>query len=168
MQLSWENLPYLQNFFQLNFLFSGLEVSSQTLLAARLGFFIMSIAGLGYLTLKIVIRILDCVYAFLSGLGTLPRSFFLLLILVIPLSPESLGSKWMGYLLLVMALFGLSALGAFALVIWKHGIDQTLRLLAFLRSRKPQEREACDAPLHPVPEDNLVRQPMAPPIKEAL
>ncbi len=167
MQLSWENLPYLQNFFQLNFLFSGLEVSSQTLLAARLGFFVMSIAGLGYLILKVAIRILDCVYAFLSGLGTLPRSFFLLLILVIPLSPESLGSKWMGYLLLVMALFGLSTLAAFALVIWKHGIDQTLRLLTFLRSRKPHEKEAGQTSPH-VPQDNLLRQPMAPPIKEAL
>lgn len=167
MQLSWEYLPYLQNFFQLNFLFSGLEVSSQTLLVARLGFFIMSIGGLVYVTLRVVIRLLDCVHAFLSGLGTLPRSFFLLLILVIPLSPESLGSKWMGYLLLMMALFGLSALGVFAIVIWRHGIDQTLRLVEYLRSKKSGKGPVCEPHPH-VSEDNLLRSTMAPPMKGAL
>jgi len=165
MQLSWEYLPYLQNFFQLNFLFSNLEVSSQTLLCARLGFFIMGIAGIGYVALKISIRLLDCLHAFLAGLGALPRSFFLLLILVIPLSPESLGSRWMGYILLVMAILGLSVLSAFALVIWKHGVDQTLRLLEYVRVRKSGDGQGYYSP-RDVPEDNLVRPTMAPPIKE--
>ena len=166
MQIPWEYLPYVQNFFQLNFLFSGLEVSSQTVLLARLVFFMMSIGGIGYLTLKISIRLLDCLYAFLAGLGALPRSFFLLLILVVPLSPDSIGSKWTGYLLLVMAVFGMSVLAAFALVIWKHGIDQTMRLLEYIRSRKSHKDEEYFSPRQ-VPEDNIVRPAMAPPIKEA-
>ncbi len=166
MQIPWDYLPYVQNFFQLNFLFSGLEVSSQTLLLARLGFFLMSIAGLGYAALKISIRLLDCLHAFLAGLGALPRSFFLLLVLVIPLSPDSIGSKWMGYIILVLAMLGLAALSALALVIWKHGIDQTVRLLDYVRARKFSNTQQSFCPAN-VPEGNLVRPPMAPPVKEA-
>ncbi|MDQ1240571.1 MAG: type transport system permease protein, partial [Thermodesulfobacteriota bacterium] len=81
MQSVWESLAYLQNFFQLNFLFSGLEVSSNTVLVARLSIFLISLVGVVYVGLRIIIRILDCIHAFLSGLGSLPKSFFLLLIL---------------------------------------------------------------------------------------
>jgi len=166
MPFFWESLAYLQNFFQLNFLFSGLEVSSYTVLAARLTIFIMSLAGSVYVAFKIIIRLLDCVHAFLSSLGSLPKSFFLLLILVVPLSSDSLGAKWIGYMLIVLSLLGISALGALALVLWKHGVDQTLRLINSLRFRKEQP-DADDSDLPNFSRDGLVRSMMAPPMTAA-
>lgn len=166
MHFVWESLAYLQNFFQLNFLFSGLEVSSYTVLFARLTIFMISLVGSVYVALRIIIRILDCMHAFLSSLGSLPKSFFLLLILVVPLSSDSLGAKWMGYLLIVLSLLSISALGALALVLWKHGVDQTLRLINSLRFRKDQpDSSSSDVP--DFSRDGLVRSMMAPPMTAA-
>jgi hypothetical protein len=166
MQSVWESLAYLQNFFQLNFLFSGLEVSSNTVLVARLSIFLISLVGVVYVGLRIIIRVLDCIHAFLSGLGSLPKSFFLLLILVIPLSSDSLGAKWMGYMLIVLSLLGISALGSLGLVLWKHGVDQTLRLINSLRLRKDDAvRTVSDVP--EFSRESVVRSMMVPPMTAA-
>ncbi|MCX5863254.1 MAG: hypothetical protein WCG29_03460 [Desulfomonile sp.] len=163
MQIPWDNLVHVQNFFQLNFLFSGLEVSSNTLLLARLSAFLVFGGGLIWGAFKIVVKILDCVQAFLAGLGSLPKSFFLLLLLVIPISSDSLGAKWTGYILLVMSLFGLAASGALALVLWKYGVDQALRLIKSLRFQH-QEEPAIRPVNTALPPDNIVRPLMDPPV----
>ncbi|HMK36507.1 MAG TPA: hypothetical protein VK463_15645 [Desulfomonilaceae bacterium] len=135
MQKIVEMLPYVQNFFQLNFLFSGLEVSSTSILIARVLTFIVFGMGAAWALFRIVMKLLDCVQTFLQALGPLPRSFFLLLLLVIPLSTDSLGAKWIGYILLVACLLGLASTAALILVLWKYGVDQALRLIDTFRSR---------------------------------
>jgi hypothetical protein len=135
MSTPWDGLAHIQNFLRLDFLFSGLEVSSEFLFAARALVFAVLAVGIVVALLKIVLKALDCVQTFLAGLGRLPRSFFLVLLFVIPLVPESLGAKWAGYILMLVLLFGLALTGLLAVVLWKYGVDQTLRLIDNLRRR---------------------------------
>jgi hypothetical protein len=128
-------LAYLQSFFQLNFLFSGLEVSSSTVLVARIGVFAVLSAGILWAAFKIIVKILDCFQSLFGILGPLPKSFFLLLILVIPLSPDSIGARWIGYILLVAAMFGVGFSGVLLVILWKYGVDQALRLIRILGHR---------------------------------
>ncbi len=150
-------IPYLQSFFQLNFLFSGLEVSSGIVLAARVGMFAVFGAGALWAAFKIIVKILDCVQTFIGVLGPLPKSFFLLLILALPLSPESIGAKWIGYLLLVASIFGLVCTGILLVILWKYGVDQALRVVkvfsAGSREQQPTASEAC------FPPENVVISP---------
>jgi hypothetical protein len=154
MPINWDALPQIQNFFQMNFLFSGLEVSTTYILFARVATFIVFGVGFVFAVFKIVMKLLDCVQTLLHVLGPLPKSFFLLLVFVIPLSGDSLGAKWIGYILLVMCLLGLAITVALVLVLWKYGVDQALRLIDTLRSRgtKPEvpERESS------LPPDNVL------------
>jgi hypothetical protein len=124
-----EALPYIQNFFQMNFLFSGLEVSSTMILAARVLMVVVLGGSLLWAMFKIIIKLLDCIQTFLANLGQIPWVFYLLPLLVIPSSADSLAAKWIGYVLLLMALLGFSFLGLLALVLWKYGVDQALRLI---------------------------------------
>ena len=101
MKIPWDGLPHLQNFFQLDFLFTGLQASSTEILLARLGVLLIFGAGLIWVCFKILMKVLDCVQTFLGSLGSLPKSFFLLLLLIIPLSTDSIGARWIGYILLV-------------------------------------------------------------------
>ena len=57
MQIPWDGLAHLQNFFQLNFLFSGLEVSSQSIFLARVTVFTLMGAGLIYGGFRVAIKI---------------------------------------------------------------------------------------------------------------
>jgi hypothetical protein len=135
MKIPWEGLPHLQNFFQLDFLFSGLQASSTEIFFARLGVLLIFGAGLIWVCFKILMKVLDCVQTFLGSLGSLPKSFFLLLLLIIPLSTDSIGARWIGYILLVFCLLGLAGTAGLVLVLWKYGVDQALRLINSLRSR---------------------------------
>jgi hypothetical protein len=163
MQIPWENLAPVQNFFQLNFLFSGLEVSSNTLLLARLTAFLVFGVGLMWLLFRIIVKVLDCIQAFVASLGSLPKSFYLLLLLVVPISSDSLGAKWTGYILLVMSLFGVVVTVALVLVLWKYGVDQALRLINNLRSHQ-HEKTSNSCSDRALPPDNVVRPLMDPPV----
>ena len=71
MTIPWDGLPHLQNFFQLDFLFSGLQVSSTEIFLARLSCFLLIFgAGLIWVGFKILMKVLDCVQTFwaVSGL----------------------------------------------------------------------------------------------------
>jgi hypothetical protein len=154
VKIPWDGLPHLQNFFQLDFLFSGLQVSSTEIFLARLGVLLIFGAGLLWVGFKIIMKVLDCVQTFLGSLGSLPKSFFLLLLLIIPLSTESLGARWIGYILLVLCLLGLAGTSALVLVLWKYGVDQALRLINGFKSRSegvPQDTKASS-----FPPDNIV------------
>ncbi|MGO9570590.1 MAG: hypothetical protein ACLP5H_23920 [Desulfomonilaceae bacterium] len=162
MNIPWDGLPHLQNFFQLDFLFSGLQVSSTEIYLARLGVLLIFGAGLIWVGFKILMKVLDCVQTFLGSLSALPKSFFLLLLLVIPLSTNSLGAKWIGYILLVLCLLGLAGTAALVLVLWKYGVDQGLRLINSFRSRS--EGLPHDSKISSSPPDNIVTPVMNSPI----
>lgn len=166
MQIPWENMASIQNFFQLNFLFSGLEVSSNTLLLARLSAFLVFGVGLIWASFRVIVKVLDCIQAFVASLGSLPKSFYLLLLLVVPISSDSLGAKWTGYILLVMSLLGVVGTVALVLVLWKYGVDQALRLINNLRSHQ-QEKTSATQPDSILPPDNVVRPLMDPPVKRS-
>lgn len=156
-----ESLAHLESFFQLNFLFSGLEVPSTLVFGARIFVFIVFGAGLIWAGYRIVIKLLECIQTFFAHLGKLPASFFLLLVLVIPLSSESLGAQWIGYILLVLCLLGLAFTVALILVLWKYGVDHAVRLLDALRTRR---EEAPVEASHPnLPPDNVVGPVSDPP-----
>lgn len=154
MNTSWDALAYFQNLVRLDFIFSGMEVSSTWVLAARFAFLLFFGGGLLWVAYRIAWKILDCVQTLLAGAVHLPKSFFLVLLLVIPLSAESLGARSLGYILAVF--FVLALVGAFGLilVLWKYGVDQTLRLVNTLKSRgqstdeRPVERS--------LPPDNVL------------
>jgi hypothetical protein len=132
----WEALPYVQNFFQLNFLFSGLEVSSAIVLAGRAMVLVLLGGGLLWALFRLTMKFLDCVQTLLANLGQIPWVFWLLLLLVVPWSHESLGAKWIGYILIVLALVALALCGVLAMVCWKYGVDQALRLINRLGARR--------------------------------
>jgi hypothetical protein len=150
-----EALPYLQNFFQMNFLFSGLEVSSILILAARVFMMVALGGGLLWAIFKITIKFLDCIQTFLANLGHIPWIFYLLPLLVIPASADSLAAKWIGYVLLVLALLGFSFLGVLALVLWKYGVDQALRFINRL-SHSRSDLSPTQSRESPMPPDNIV------------
>jgi hypothetical protein len=154
MPINWEAVSHIQSFFQLNFLFSGLEVSTTYILIARVAAFIVFGAGIVWAIFKITMKVLDCVQTLLQAFGPLPKSFFLLLALVIPLSGESLGAKWIGYILLVMCLLGLAVTAGLVLVLWKYGVDQALRLINTLRSRRDEPK--AQARGSSLPPDNIM------------
>lgn len=168
MSIPWDSLPHVQNFLRLDFLFSGLEVSSTALFAARVLVFTLLAVSLIWAVLKIVLKTLECVQTFLASLTGLPGSFFLLLLLVVPLFPDSLGARWAGYILALLSLMVLAATAAVIVVLWKYGVDQAIRLINILRlrssegNRKPRESAA--------PPDNIVDEMGAPstlPVKDA-
>jgi hypothetical protein len=138
VNIPWDALPHLQNFFQLDFLFSGLQVSSTEIFLARLAVLLIFGAGLLWVGFKLIMKVLDCVQTFLGSLGSLPKSFFLLLLLTIPLSTDSLGARWIGYILLVLCLLGLAGTSVLVVALWKYGVDQTLRLINSFRSRSKE------------------------------
>lgn len=140
MQMPWDMLSHLESFFKLGFLFSGLEVSSTSVFLARVAVFLVFCAGIAWIVFRIVIKVLECVQAFLGSIGSLPRSFFLLLLLAVPLSSESIGAKWIGYLIVVGALITLSLVGAMVLVLWRYGVDQALRFINTFMNRDERPR----------------------------
>ena len=154
----------LQSFFQLNFLFSGLEVSSTIMIAARVAVFLVLGIGALWFAIKVVLKLLDCVQTLLQSLAGLPRILYVLLFLVIPLSSDSVGAKWIGYILLVMAALGVTLMAVAAMVLWKFGVEQTLRLLNAVRSRaESAARENFHSPSNP---DAVLRPvPDAPPVR---
>lgn len=160
MNVPWHGLDHLQNFFQLDFLFSGLKVSTTAVFVARVLALLLFGAGIGWAILKIVLKSLDCVQTFVSGLNRFPRSFFLLLLLVVPLSADSVGARWMGYILLLLCLAGLGVTGALIVVLWKYGVDQALRLINNLRARQ-REEESPGPRESSLPADNIVAHPHA-------
>jgi hypothetical protein len=142
MDFTSEVLSRLQSLFRLDFLFSGLEVSSVTLLSARLVSFLLLGGAMIWGTFRIVLKLLDCVQTFLAGIGQLPRSFFLVLLLTVPLSPNSIGAKWLGYLLIPVCIITLGMALVLIAVVWKHGADQAVR---FVRGLSRREREVDHA-----------------------
>lgn len=139
MQLNLDALPHIQNFFQLNFLFSGLEISSSWVFVVRIGAFLLFSSFFIWTTFKIIIKLIDCIQTLFQALSHFPKSFFVLLLLVIPLSGDSLGAKWIGYILLAICLLGTALLGIVGLVIWKYGVDQALKFINTIRSRSEKE-----------------------------
>jgi hypothetical protein len=133
MQFPWQIVQSMQDFFQLNFLFSGLEVSSTTMIAARIVVFILSLVSLSWFGYRIVIKLLECVQEFLKSTAPIPKSFFIFLFLAVPLSSDSIGAKWIGYILLVFGLIGAIIAAALLLVVWKYGVDHALKLINFVR-----------------------------------
>jgi hypothetical protein len=137
MSFPWEIVQYLQNFFQLSFLFSGLEISSSTLIIARLSVFIVSLAFFGWFITKIGVKALDLVQTFITCLTRLPKSFFLFLLLAIPLSSESIGAKWIGYIFVILSILILGCFLVLLLVVWRYGIDHAMRLINVLKKKNP-------------------------------
>lgn len=154
MNILWEALPYVQNFFQLNFLFSGLEVSSSTVLVGRAIVLTLLGGGLLWAVFKLFMKLLDCVQTLLANLGQIPWVFWLLLLLVVPWSHESLGSKWIGYILIVLALVALSLCSVLAVAVWKYGVDQALRLINRFGAR--QESPPMGSHVSTMPPENIL------------
>ena len=154
MNIPWQELDHLRNFLRLEFLFSGLEVSSTVVMVARFLVFVLVCGGVLWAALKVILKALECLQTFLAGLSSLPATFFLLLVLVVPLSADSLGARWMGYLLLILAMVALAATGVVLVVLWKYGVDQALRFINTIRRRPAEDsrrlREPVLSPDHAV------------------
>jgi len=155
VSIPWQELDHLRNFFRLEFLFSGLEVSSGVVSVARILVLALVCGGLLWAALRIILKTLECVQTFLAGLSKLPSAFFLLLILIAPLSPDSLGARWTGYILLILAIVSLAATAVVLVVSWKYGVDQALR---FINTIRRQPRDDAHASREPIPsQDREVR-----------
>jgi len=154
MSIPWDQISHLQNFFRLDFLFSGLEVSTTQLFLARLVVFLVLVSGVVWAGFRIMLKVLDCLQTLLAQLAHLPASFFFLLLLAAPLSPDSVGSRWIGYILLVLGILGLAMVAALMLVMWKYGVDQALRVLDSIRSRTPETSTKERVPN--IPPDNIM------------
>lgn len=169
MTILWQIVSYLQSFFQLQFLFSGLEVSSAAVFAARVLVFLFFGLGALWMVFRIVMKVLDCIQTLLGSLAPVPKTFYLLLFLVIPLWPDSAGAKWMGYILLALVLTGISLLGVLSLVLWKFGVEHAIRLINTVRNRSQGQRTegfaatlTPDTVLRPVPDAPPVRSEVGP------
>ena len=161
MQAVWELMGQLERFFQLNFLFSGLEVSSSVILMARLATLVIFGIGLIWCVFSVLMKFLDCVQTLLGNLGPLPKSFFILLLFIIPLSPDSLGGRWIGYILMTLTVMGLALSLTVLIVAWKYGIDQTLRFINSVRGRRWSDSSEPGEPASLVPE-NIIRPTIIP------
>lgn len=135
MHTFWEIFSQLQVFFQLNFLLSGLELSSVWVFLIRSMVFLTCLTGFVWGFFRIALKILDVAQAVVTALGPLPKSFYLLLLLIIPLPEGSLGGQWIGYILLTMTTMVFAIAAVLIVVMWKYGVDQALRVINFFRSR---------------------------------
>jgi hypothetical protein len=63
-------------------------------------------------------------------------------LLVIPFPDNSLGGRWIGYLLLMLSGTTLAIGAALTVTMWKYGVDQTLRVINFFRSRSRHDEES--------------------------
>jgi hypothetical protein len=162
MNIPWDGLAHVQNFIRLDFLFSGLEVSSTSIFLARLAVLLLFGCGLLWAAFKIVIKAIDCLQTLLGSIGQLPKSFFLLLLLVIPLSQDSLGARSLGYILLITSLLGLVGACGLFVVLWKYGVDQAIALVNSLRSRAAEPRR--ETVQSAIPPDNIMGPVMNPPV----
>lgn len=142
MQPVWETLSQLQGFFQLNFLLTGLELSSVWVFVLRSLVFLTCLIGFVWGFFRIALKMLDVIQALVSALSPLPKSFFLLLLLVIPFPDNSLGGKWIGYILLTLSGTALVIGVALTVTMWKYGVDQTLRVINFFRSKSRHNEES--------------------------
>ncbi len=145
MQPISETLSQLQVFFQLNFLLTGLEMSSMWVFIIRSLVFLTCLIGCVWGLFKIALKTLDVVQTLVSALGPLPKSFFLLLLLILPLSDNSIGGRWIGYILLTLSTTVLTIATALTVTMWKYGVDQTLRVINFFRSRSRASEESSVA-----------------------
>lgn len=136
------NMAHIQNFFRLDFLFSGLEVSSTVMFFSRLAAFLLFGAGIVWGLFKIILKLLDCLETFSQTLSRLPGSFYLALLFVVPLSPNSIASQWIGYIILALCLLAAAVAIGGTLALWKYGVDQTIRLFDTIRLRASKERTA--------------------------
>ncbi len=143
MNIPLEGLDHVRDFLRLDFLFSGLEVSSTMVFVARVLVLLVLGGALIWGSLRIVLKVLDCVQAFMVNLNRLPRVFFVLLLIVAPLWPESLGAQWAGHILLMLFLMCCLCLVTLILVLWKYGVEKTLRLLDYFKLRRAEERDAA-------------------------
>ncbi|MCX5872114.1 MAG: hypothetical protein NTY51_02625 [Deltaproteobacteria bacterium] len=142
MQPVWETLSQLQIFFQLNFLLTGLELSSAWIFVLRSLVFLTCLIGFVWGLFRIALKILDVFQTLVSALSPLPKSFFLLLLLVIPFPDNSLGGRWIGYILLMLSGTTLAIGAALTVTMWKYGVDQTLRVINFFRSKSQHYEES--------------------------
>ena len=58
MNIPWDGLAHVQHFFQLDFIFSGLEVSSMAVFLARVSTLIVFGGGLLYVLFRISLKLL--------------------------------------------------------------------------------------------------------------
>ncbi len=139
MNFPWPIIQYMQDFFQLNFLFSGLEVSSTVLIITRIIVFSLTLGFASWFLFKIIIKILECFQEFIKGVAPIPKSLFLLIFLAVPLSAESIGAKWIGYIMLILLLIALAGIAVLLIVVWKYGVDQAMRLINYVKGQAPVE-----------------------------
>ncbi|MGC8602335.1 MAG: hypothetical protein ACP5VS_01460 [Desulfomonilaceae bacterium] len=135
MQSISETLSQLQIFFQLNFLLSGLELPSMLIFIIRSLVFLTCLIGCVWGVLRIALKMLDVFQALVTTLGPLPKSFFLLLLFILPLSENSIGGRWIGYILLTLSTAVFAIATALTVTMWKYGVDQTLRVINFFRAK---------------------------------
>ncbi len=134
-------LASLESFFRLDFLFSGLEVSSGTIFAARFTVLLVFGAGAIWAVVRLSLKLGDCLQTLLETLSRLPGWSVLVLLVLIPVSPHSPAARWMGYVLLICCLIALAGGIVLTAIAWKYGVDQALRL-ARAFGRKAEDRPA--------------------------
>ncbi len=161
MSHPFEGLVYVQNFFQLNFLFSGLEVSPTAIFVSRVLVFLVVSVGVTWALVRISLRMLDCLQELFARMGSLPGSLFLVLLLIVPLSPDSAAGRWIGWFLVVFCIVAVTAMLVLAGFVWKYGIDKALGLVESLRSRTT-ETGPRPSP-SPVPADKVTTAVMESP-----
>jgi hypothetical protein len=162
MQFPWEIFDYLQSFFRLDFLFSGLEVNTTMVFMARLAALIFFGGGALYALFRLSLKLLECAQTLLSSLGSLPAAFYLLVLLVIPLSPNSLISDWMGYILLTISLFGLATMAIASFILWKYGMESLVGLIRTMSRDREKELETPERKL--MDPDNVVHTTVHEPV----
>jgi hypothetical protein len=143
MQFVTQFLQFLQTFFQLNFLFSGTETSSMVVLSVRIVVFILALIAFTHALVTISVKFLESVSAFFKAVAPIPKSFFLFLVLIAPLSNDSLGGKWGGYILITLMMIGFILMLGLIVLVWKHGIDYVLKMIGLNR---PQSTEIVAQP----------------------
>lgn len=154
MTFPWEFFDYLEAFFRLDFLFTGLEVNTIMVFIARLIVFVVFGGGALFVIFKVSVKLLECVQALLSSIGLLPGTFYLLILLVIPLSPNSLISNWIGYILLTICALCVSILALLSLALWKYGVERVVSMIRTMRSEYNKEPSSAEDQL--MDPDNVI------------
>jgi hypothetical protein len=145
MTVPLDVISNLQALFRLDFLFSGLEVSSTEIFYARLSVFALTCLGVIWCAAQLTLKAMDCVRTFLRTLPRLSGYFLLALVFMAPLSHESLGVRWMGSILAITALLMVLGTAACLAILWRYGVDQVVRLLRGFRSPRSTDPSGMGA-----------------------
>ncbi len=148
MDLFGEILVQLKSFFRLDFLLGGLGLTAEEMFWTRAVVFVLFV----YISFRVLLRLIDLVKAVFLGLLSAPGlGLVILVLLAIPMSPDSLGRDVLPVIVFSLILVLLGVVAATVAVLVKYGPERAIEIMRRLKTADRSGQTPAAQP--PSPED---------------